>query len=132
VPYAALPAAAAIAMRLDRPMVYPRKEVKGHGTGRAVEGAFEPGQVAVAVEDVVTSGGSLLEAIATMEGAGLEVRDVVVLVDREQGGGGRLAEAGYRLHAILTLGEILKVLYDEDKIDAATFERVRAYLADAG
>lgn len=128
VPYAALPAAAAIAMQLQRPLIYPRKEAKGYGTGQAVEGAFQPGQVAVAIEDVVTSGGSLITAIQTMEAAGLEVRDVVVLVDREQGGRARLAEAGYRLRAILTLREILDVLRDAGTIDAETYARVQATL----
>ena len=128
VPYAALPAAAAIAMRLKQPLVYPRKEVKGHGTGQSVEGAFQVGQVAVAIEDVVTSGGSLLSAIGTMEAAGLEVRDVVVLVDREQGGRARLAQAGIQLHAVLTIGEILDALKDEGLIDGGTYTDVRAYL----
>jgi uridine monophosphate synthetase len=129
VPYAALPAAAAVAMVLDAPLIYPRKAVKDHGTGRAVEGVFEPGQRAVAVEDVVTSGGSLLQAVGSMEDAGLEVRDAVVLVDREQGGGERLAEAGYTLHAVLTLTQILGVLRDEGRISAETFAEVEAYLA---
>jgi uridine monophosphate synthetase len=129
VPYAALPTAAAVAMALEAALIYPRKEVKDHGTGRAVEGAFEPGQRAVAVEDVVTSGGSLLRAVGSMEEAGLEVRDAVVLVDREQGGRQRLAEAGYTLHAVLTLTEILSVLRDEGRIAAETFADVQAYLA---
>ena len=128
VPYAALPAASALAMQLKRPLVYPRKEVKGHGTRQAVEGMFDPGQVAVAIEDVVTSGGSLLQAIMSMETAGLKVRDVVVLVDREQGGRERLAEAGYRLHAVLTLAGILEPLLAAGKIDAETYRRVKAYL----
>ncbi|MGC9522195.1 MAG: orotidine-5'-phosphate decarboxylase [Anaerolineae bacterium] len=129
VPYAALPAAAAIALRLKRPMIYPRKEIKDYGTAQAVEGSFEPGQVAVAIEDVVTSGGSLLAAISTMEAAGLEIRDVVVLVDREQGGRARLDEAGYRLHAVLTLRSIVDALKEVGKIDAETHARVQAYLA---
>jgi uridine monophosphate synthetase len=116
-------------MVLDAPLIYPRKAVKDHGTGRAVEGAYEPGQRAVAVEDVVTSGGSLLRAVGSMEDAGLEVRDAVVLVDREQGGRERLAEAGYTLHAVLTLTEILGVLRDEGRISAETFAEVEAYLA---
>lgn len=129
VPYAALPAAAAVAMRMRQPLVYPRKEVKDHGTGKAVEGAFEPGQVAVAIEDVVTSGGSLLRAIDTLASAGLQVDDVVVLVDREQGGRAALAEIGVRLHAVLTLRGILTVLQNEGHIDAETVRRVQATLA---
>jgi len=129
VPYAALPSAAAIALRMRASLIYPRKEAKDHGTGRDVEGAFEAGQTAVVVEDVVTSGGSLLQAVSTMEAAGLEVRDIVVLVDREQGGRQALANRGYRLHAVLTLGEVLRVLHDAGKIDTATLNRVQAYLA---
>jgi uridine monophosphate synthetase len=131
VPYAALPAAAAAAMQMRRPMIYPRKASKDHGTGQAVEGAFESGQVVLVLEDVVTSGGSLLSAIGTLEGAGLEVRDVVVLVDREQGGRQRLTEQGYRLHAVLTLREILDVLRDEGDISTEVDDEVRAYLAES-
>jgi len=129
VPYAALPAAAAVALQLGRPMIYPRKEVKAHGTGQAIEGAFEPGQTAVAIEDVVTSGGSISTAIQTMQDAGLKVEDVVVLVDREQGGQAALAENGLRLHAVFTIGQILETLREEDRISAVTFDAVRQYLA---
>ncbi|MBN1876126.1 MAG: orotidine-5'-phosphate decarboxylase [Anaerolineae bacterium] len=128
VPYAALPAAAAVALQLGQPMIYPRKEVKAHGTGQAIEGAYEPGQVTVAIEDVITSGGSLLTAIGTLQEAGLKVNDVVVLVDREQGGKAALAESGHCLHAVLTIGQILETLRDEKVISAATFEDVKAYL----
>ena len=125
VPYGALPVAAGLAMKLKRPLVYPRKEAKGYGTGQAIEGAFEPGQVALAIEDVVTSGGSLLQAIRTMEGSGLRVRDVVVLLDREQGGRDRLVDDGRELHAVLTLSELLDTLHEAGRIDTATYRSVR-------
>jgi uridine monophosphate synthetase len=129
VPYAALPAAAAVALQLDRPMIYPRKEVKTHGTGQAIEGAFEPGQVAVAIEDVITSGGSIVTAIQTMHDAGLTVEDVVVLVDREQGGRAALEEKGLRLHTVLTISQILDTLRDENRISDTIYEKVKRYLA---
>jgi uridine monophosphate synthetase len=133
VPYAALPAGSAVALKEGHPLVYPRKEAKSHGTGRTVEGVFAAGQVTVPVEDVITSGGSLLRAIETLESAGLVVNDVVVLVDREQGGRARLQEHGYRLHAVLTLGQILDTLRDENIIDAQTYQKVKRYLEqDAG
>ncbi len=128
VPYAALPATAALALALDRPMIYPRKEAKGHGTRQAVEGDFEPGQTALVVEDVVTTGGSLLQAIETLEEAELDVRDVLVLVDREQGGAEALAEHGYTLHPVLTISAILDVLHAEELIAAGTYVKVREYL----
>ena len=129
VPYAALPAAAAVALQLGRPMLYPRKEAKAHGTGQAVEGAFEPGQTAVAIEDVVTSGGSIVTAIQTMQDAGLKVQDVVVLVDREQGGDTALAEKGLRLHAVLTISQILDTLRAEKCISDTMYAEVKRYLA---
>ncbi len=129
VPYAAMPAATAVALTLGRPMIYPRKEVKAHGTGQSIEGAYEPGQVAVAIEDVVTSGGSLLGSIEMMRNGGLKVNDVVVLVDREQGGGAALAAANCRLHAVLTISQILETLRDEGCITEAIFDEVRLYLA---
>ncbi len=128
VPYAALPAATAAALLLDRPLVYPRKEAKGHGTGRSVEGNFTAGQRALVVEDVVTSGRSVLTAIQSLESAGLAVRDVLALVNREQGGGEALAARGYTLHAALTLREILTALKAEELIDATTARTVVAYL----
>ncbi|HQI86498.1 MAG TPA: orotidine-5'-phosphate decarboxylase [Anaerolineae bacterium] len=129
VPYAALPAAAAVALQLGRPMIYPRKEVKTHGTGQAIEGAFEPGQIAVVIEDVVTSGGSIVTAIQTMQDAGLKIQDVVVLVDRQQGGGEMLAENGLRLHAVLTISQILDTLRDEKCIADTMYAEVKRYLA---
>jgi uridine monophosphate synthetase len=129
VPYAALPLGAAVALHTDRPLIYPRKEVKAHGTGRAVEGDFEAGQTALVVEDVVTSGDSILQAIESLESAGLSVEDVVVLVDREQGGRESLAERGCRLHAVLTLGEILDVLLEEGRILRETYRDVQRALS---
>ncbi len=131
VPYAALTIGAAVALELDRPLIYPRKEVKAYGTGRAIEGDFQPGQRAVVIEDLVTSAGSVLTAIAALEAAGLAVSDVAVLIDREQGGPQNLAAAGYRLHAALTMTQIVAALEAAGRIDASQAAAVRQYLAPA-
>ncbi|MCW5849005.1 MAG: orotidine-5'-phosphate decarboxylase [Anaerolineae bacterium] len=110
IPYAALPIGTAVALHLERPLVYPRKEVKAYGTGKPVEGRFKAGETAVVVDDVITSGGSKLEAIATLEAAGLKVRDIVVLIDREEGGREPLEAKGYRVHAVLRLTEMVDAL----------------------
>jgi orotate phosphoribosyltransferase len=68
-----------------------RKEAKGHGTGKLLEGQYRPGWKAVVVEDTVTTGGSLLKAIRAAEEAGLDVVGVLALVDREEGGAEALA-----------------------------------------
>ena len=118
IPYAALPIGTAVALELELPLIYPRKEVKAHGTSRPIEGEFEAGDRAVVLDDLITTGGSKLAAIEALEAAGLEVRDVVVLIDREQGGGVDLSEAGYRLHAVLRLSEMLELLVQAGRISA--------------
>ena len=131
VPYAALPIGTAVALELNCSLVYPRKEAKDYGTGKTVEGVFESGQRAVVVEDLVTSGGSALTAIEVLEGVGLAVSDVAVLIDREQGAPQNLAERGYRLHAALTMADILAVLRAAGRISAEQVEAVKRYLAEA-
>jgi uridine monophosphate synthetase len=129
VPYAALPATAVVAAKLQKPMIYPRKEIKQHGTGQAIEGAYSIGQTAVMLEDVVTSGGSIVKAAATLQEAGLRVTDVVVLVDREQGGREELQRsAGIHLHAVVTIHEVLTTLKALKLIDNTTYSEVWAYL----
>ena len=119
IPYAALPIGTAVALETGHPLIYPRKEVKGHGTRRAIEGKFEPGERVVVLDDVITTGGSKLRAIEPLEAAGLKVQDVVVLLDREQGGKEELAERGYRLHSVLTMSELLAALQREGRITQA-------------
>ena len=67
IPYAALPIGVAMALEMDRALIYPRREVKGHGTRRAIEGTFEAGETALLVDDLITRGGSKLEAIEALE-----------------------------------------------------------------
>lgn len=124
IPYAALPIGTAVALELDLPLIYPRKEVKDHGTSRQIEGEYQAGDRAVVLDDLITTGGSKLAAIEPLEQAGLEVRDVVVLIDREQGGGAELAEAGYRLHAVLRLSEMLDLLAEAGRISEAQRDEI--------
>jgi orotate phosphoribosyltransferase len=79
------------------------------------------------IDDLVTHADSKLEAIRVLEDNGLKVRDVAVLIDREQGAPEQLAAAGYTLHAALRLGQLLDYWRDSGAIDEATYERVRAY-----
>jgi len=128
IPYAALPIGTAVALELDLPLIYPRKEVKDYGTLRQIEGEYEPGDWVVVLDDLITTGGSKLAAIEPLKAAGLEVRDVVVLIDREQGGGAELAEAGYHLHSVLRLSEMLDVLAGAGRISEGQREEVASSL----
>ena len=107
VPYAGLPIATAIALQTGRPMIYPRKQVKEYGTGAAVEGGFHPDETVVIIDDLVTSGGSKFEAVDKLRAAGLEVHDVVVLIDRGAEARASLLEADLQLHSVFTLSEMI-------------------------
>jgi uridine monophosphate synthetase len=106
-PYAAIPIATAISLAGNYPMIYPRKEAKSYGTKAEIEGEYHAGETAVIIDDLATTGGSKFEAIEKLTGAGLVVKDVVVLVDRQSGAKESLAQAGYTMHAVLTIGEML-------------------------
>jgi len=131
--YADIPMAAttlvAILMHQTRvPMITPR-EAKTHGIAGTINGDFSLGETVLVIDDLVTHADSKLEAIRVLEENGLVVRDVAVLIDREQGAPEQLAAAGYTLHAALTLGQLLDYWRASGVIDEATFERVRAYQA---
>ncbi len=117
IPYAAMAIGTAVSLETGLPMIYPRKEVKDYGRARQIEGEFRPGERAVVLDDLITTGGSKLAAIEPLEAAGLEVSDVVVLIDREQGGREELEAAGYRLHAVLRLAELLEMLVQAGRIE---------------
>ena len=128
IPYAGLPIGTAVALETGASLIYPRKEIKDYGTRQAVEGAFQPGETVAVIDDLITTGGSKLAAIKPLEAAGLKVRDIVVLLDREQGGREELAEHGYRLHAALTLSQLLSVLRQQGRITEAQKAAVEALL----
>lgn len=128
-PYAALPIGTAVSLKTGWPLIYPRKEAKEYGTRAEIEGEWFEGESAVVIDDLATTGGSKFEAIEKLTAAGLAVRDVVVLIDRQSGAAQSLEAAGYRLHAVLTLTDILQILRDAGKIDAETWRRIQAYLA---
>jgi orotate phosphoribosyltransferase len=127
-PYAALPIGVAISLEMDRPLIYPRKTAKSYGTGRQVEGRWEVGERVVIIEDLITSGESILQAVASLKAVGLQVSDAVVLIDREQGGREMLAAQGYRLHAVMTLSEMLALLESKGRIAARQRREVLASL----
>lgn len=121
-PLAGLPIGTAISLDMDVPLIYPRQTAKSYGTGKNIEGVWSIAQTAVVIDDLITSGDSILQTIATLKAAGIRVHDAVVLIDREQGGRQKMAELGYQLHALLTLPDLLEILVDHQRMS----ERQRA------
>lgn len=120
VPYAALPLAAVMSVNSNIPMIMKRKETKLYATKRILEGIFEKNQNCLVVEDVVTSGGSLLETVGALRSEGLRIDNAVVVLERDQGGAGVLKENGVRLHSLFTLTELVGILKNAGKINNDT------------
>jgi uridine monophosphate synthetase len=111
IPVAAVPIAAVVALKLGAPLLYPRLVDKGHGSGNRIEGDFRPGERVVLLDDVISSAQSKLEAIEVLEADGLEVADLVVLVDRESGG----REEVERFKALARISELLAVSHTREQ-----------------
>jgi len=130
-PYAAIPIATAISLAGNYPMIYPRKEVKTYGTKAEIEGEYHAGETIAVIDDLATTGGSKFEAIEKLTGAGLVVKDVVVLVDRQSGAKESLAQAGYSMHAVLTIGQLLEYWEESGKVGKDKIEETRKFLAES-
>ena len=116
VPYSAMVFATYLSTKHDIPLLIRRKEVKAYGTKQQVEGVFQAGQECLLLEDVITSGASILETVADLRAVGVVVKQVVGLVDREAGGAEAMAQEGIDFHPVLTVRTILDVLYQAKKI----------------
>ena len=128
-PYAAIPIATAVSLQGNYPMIYPRKEVKTYGTKAEIEGEYHAGETIVVIDDLATTGGSKFEAIEKLTGVGLVVKDVVVLVDRQSGAIESLAQAGYAMHAVLTISQLLEYWEENGKVVKDKIEETRNFLA---
>jgi orotate phosphoribosyltransferase len=99
--------AAAASLSSGLPFVIVRDAAKEYGTANRLEGVFEAGELVCLIEDVVTSGGALAEAVKALREAGLVVRNAVCVVDREEGGADSLARLGVRLRSLYRAGELV-------------------------
>lgn len=127
-PYAAIPIATAISLAGNYPMIYPRKEAKAYGTKADIEGEYRAGETTVIIDDLATTGGSKFEAIEKLTGAGLVVKDVVVLVDRQSGAKESLEQAGYSMHAVLTISDLLDHWESAGKVERERINATREFL----
>lgn len=127
---AGIPFAAFLSAMLGKPMVYVRKKPKGYGLATKVEGHLESGARTLLVEDLITDGGSKIGFLDALAEAGAEVRDALVLFDREQGGTDTLAARGVTLHAVVDLTSTLDAGTRGGALAAADRREVDAYLAD--
>ncbi|UCC51465.1 MAG: orotate phosphoribosyltransferase [Anaerolineaceae bacterium] len=122
-PMAGLPIGTALCLQTGRPLIYPRKTAKSYGSGKGIEGTWSIGQKVVVVDDVITSGNSIIQTIAVLKASGLRIKHAVVLIDREQGGAKMLDAEGYQLHSVMSLNYLLSTLRDQGRISQKQYKR---------
>ncbi|ERT05784.1 orotidine 5'-phosphate decarboxylase [Lyngbya aestuarii BL J] len=122
IPYGSLPTATGLALRMERPMIFPRKEVKSYGTGRLIEGHFQAGEKIVVVDDILITGNSVMRGAEKLKSAGLEVEDIVVFIDHGRGVMDKLKSNGYQGYTVLSLAEIADTLYQANRISSQEFD----------
>ncbi|MBP6041941.1 orotate phosphoribosyltransferase [Candidatus Saccharibacteria bacterium] len=131
VAYAAMPIAGAISLELEKPWVFVRKEglAKAHGLSKAIEGEYNQGEKALVIEDLVTRGTSIMEVVPVIKQHGLEPTDAAFLIDYEKGGSDRLKAEGVKVHAFMTMREVVDIMLKEGKIDEVHHKKCIGFLA---
>lgn len=114
---------------MKQPMLIRRKEAKSYGTKKLIEGKYGEGENCLIIEDVVTTGSSILETSADLQAEKLIIEDAIVVVNREQGGVENIAKRGIKLHSLFTLSYLLETLNAADKIEASMVKSVSEYIS---
>jgi orotate phosphoribosyltransferase len=126
VPTGGLVIASSLAYELVKPLVYVRSQAKEYGTGKLVEGMVKPGDRIILVDDVATTGGSVINGIKELKKAGAKITDAYVIINRLEGADDNLLEEGVTLHQILDIMQVAKILHEQKLIDDSILEKVRA------
>ena len=126
--YLALPIATLLSVKIDQPMLIRRKEAKGYGTKKLIEGKFNAGERCLIIEDVVTTGSSIIETVNDLRSEGLRIEDAIVVVNREQGGVQNISKQGIVMHSMFTLSYLLEILKKNGKIEESMVKAVSNYI----
>ena len=125
VPTGGLVVTSALAIEIVKPLIYVRSKPKEHGTTKSIEGKISAGMKVVMVDDVVTTGTSVLNGINQLKEAGLLVSDLYVVINRLEGGDKALSDIGVQTHQLTDILEITDILFQEKLIDKEIFEKIK-------
>ena len=125
VPTGGLVVTSALAIEIVKPLIYVRSKPKEHGTTKSIEGKISAGMKAVMVDDVMTTGTSVLNGINQLKEAGLLVSDLYVIINRLEGGDKALSDIGVQTHQLTDILEITDILFQEKLIDKEIFEKIK-------
>ena len=129
VPTGGLVIGSALAIETVKPLIYVRNKPKDYGTSKSVEGKIHDGMKVVMIDDVATTGGSVVNAIKSLTEVNVPVKDAYVIVDRMEGADEALAELGVKMHSILNILQIAEVLYEQKMIDGEILDKVKKQIS---
>jgi orotate phosphoribosyltransferase len=125
VPTGGLVIASALAIETVKPLIYVRSKPKDYGTSKSVEGKIHDGMKVVMIDDVATTGGSVVNAIKSLKEVNIPVKDAYVIVNRMEGADEALLELGVKMHSILNILQISETLFEQNLIDGDVLEKVK-------
>lgn len=129
VPTGGLVIASALAMETVKPIIYVRSKPKDYGTSKSIEGLIREGMSVLMIDDVATTGGSVVNAIKLLKEANIKVTDAFVIVNRMEGADEALKELGVKLHSITNVIQITQELYQQKLVDKIILEKVKNQIA---
>ncbi|PBO85409.1 MAG: orotate phosphoribosyltransferase [Thaumarchaeota archaeon] len=124
VPTGGLVIASALAIEAIKPLIYVRNKPKDYGTSKSVEGKINDGMKVVMIDDVATTGGSVVNAIKSLKEVNVIIKDAYVIVNRMEGANEALSELGVQMHSVLDILQITKILYEQNLIQQDILEKV--------
>jgi orotate phosphoribosyltransferase len=125
VPTGGLVVTSALAIEIVKPLIYVRSKPKEHGTTKSIEGKISAGMKVMMVDDVMTTGTSVLNGINQLKEAELLVSDLYVIINRLEGGDKALSDIGVQTHQLTDILEITDILFQEKLIDKEIFEKIK-------
>lgn len=129
VPTGGLVIASALAIETVKPLIYVRSKPKDYGTSKSIEGQIHEGMKVVMIDDVATTGGSVVNAIKSLKEANITIEDAYVIVNRMEGADEALKELGVKLHSITNIIQITQALHEQKLVDSDTLEKVRKQIS---
>ena len=129
VPTGGLVIASALAIETVKPLIYVRSKPKDYGTSKSVEGKIHDDMKVVMIDDVATTGGSVVNAIKSLKEVNITVKDAYVIVNRMEGADEALLELGVKMHSILNILQITEALFEQNLIDASVLEKVKKQIS---
>jgi orotate phosphoribosyltransferase len=125
VPTGGLVIASSLAYELVKPLVYVRSQAKEYGTGKLVEGIVKSGDRILLIDDVATTGGSVINGVKELKKTGAKITDAYVIVNRLEGADKNLLQEGVILHQILDIMQVAKILHEQKLIDDSILDKVK-------